>query len=161
LDCYLALIKSWVPLVPAELIFILDETGLSDWEQGKPVLIPTTIENTDMHYPGDRGIRHQTLLRCVSALGNAHCFSVQMSPPCQCFIWGFAMELTFESKISHHHISTKSCSSGICVMDFFLQLKATASFQDVEESRQFYCATTAHVAARMRFYESSLLMEFF
>jgi hypothetical protein len=69
LDRFLALITSWVLLVPAELIFNLDETGLSGWEERKPkpVLIPTTVENADLHYPVDRGIRHQTLLCCISA----------------------------------------------------------------------------------------------
>jgi hypothetical protein len=75
LDHCLALIKFWVPLVPVEFIFNLDETGLSDWEERKsrPVLIPTTVENADLHYPANRGIRYQTLLCYVSASGNAHC----------------------------------------------------------------------------------------
>jgi hypothetical protein len=71
------------------------------------------------------------------------------------------MELTFESKFSPRHISIKSHSSSMCVKYFSLQLKPFVSFQDVEESRQFCFATTAHVAARMRFYGSSRLMEFF
>jgi hypothetical protein len=51
LDRYLALIEFWVPLVPAELIFTLDETGLPDWEERKPkpVLIPTTVHNVNLH----------------------------------------------------------------------------------------------------------------
>jgi hypothetical protein len=32
LNEYISLIKEYVSLVPAELIFNLDETGLSDWE---------------------------------------------------------------------------------------------------------------------------------
>jgi hypothetical protein len=53
LDRYLAVINSWVPLVRAELIFNLDETGLSDWEERKPkpALIPTTIKKADLHSP--------------------------------------------------------------------------------------------------------------
>jgi hypothetical protein len=31
LNDYISLIKEYVPLVPAELIFDLNETGLSDW----------------------------------------------------------------------------------------------------------------------------------
>jgi hypothetical protein len=47
LDRDLALIKSWIPIVAVELIFNLDETGLSDWEErkAKSVLVPTTVEN--------------------------------------------------------------------------------------------------------------------
>jgi hypothetical protein len=45
LDLSIDLNKKWVPLVPAELIFNLDETGLSDWEDSssKPVLVPTNL----------------------------------------------------------------------------------------------------------------------
>jgi hypothetical protein len=32
----------------------------------KPVLIPTTVENADLHYPVDRGICHQTILLRVN-----------------------------------------------------------------------------------------------
>jgi hypothetical protein len=42
LNDYISLIKEYVPLAPAELIFNFDETGLSDWEQPKtkPAIIP-------------------------------------------------------------------------------------------------------------------------
>jgi hypothetical protein len=75
LDRSLALIKSWVLHVPAELFFNLDETDSSDWEEmkPKPVLIPTTVENADLSHPVDREIRHQTLLCCVSVSRDAYC----------------------------------------------------------------------------------------
>jgi hypothetical protein len=49
----------------------------------------------------------------------------------------------------------------MCVKYFSLQLKAAVDFQDVNESQQFYFATTGHVTAWMRSYGSSRLMEFF
>jgi hypothetical protein len=75
LDRYLALIKEWVPLVPAELIFNIDECGFSDWEERKKkaVLIPQRATNTSLHYPVDRKIRHQTLICCITAAGDAYC----------------------------------------------------------------------------------------
>jgi hypothetical protein len=59
LDQYLALIKEWVAVVPAELMFSIDECGLSDWEERKPksVLIPCRVNNVTLHYPVDCGIR--------------------------------------------------------------------------------------------------------
>jgi hypothetical protein len=74
MDQCIPLIKAWAPLVPAELIFNLDETGLSDWEERKPkpALIPTDLRDSHFHYPADRAIRHQTLLCCVSASGDAY-----------------------------------------------------------------------------------------
>jgi hypothetical protein len=75
LDAYINLIKSYIPLVPSELVFNLDETGLSDWEERrpKPVLIRADLANQSLHYPVDRAIRHQTLLCCISASGDAYC----------------------------------------------------------------------------------------
>jgi hypothetical protein len=99
----LALIKSWVPLVRAELFFNLDGTGLSDWEERrpKPVLIPTTIENADLHYFVDRGIRHQTLLCCVSASRDAYCSLLLCSSPASLSIFhmGIRDGIDFRIKI--------------------------------------------------------------
>jgi hypothetical protein len=41
-DEYIAMLQAYVSFVPAQLIFDLDETGLSDWEEckAKPVIIP-------------------------------------------------------------------------------------------------------------------------
>jgi hypothetical protein len=74
LNDYISLIKKYVPLVPAELIFNLDETGLSDWEEWetKPMIIPFHTSSSILHYPIDRAIRHHTLLCCVSASGDAY-----------------------------------------------------------------------------------------
>jgi hypothetical protein len=75
LNDYISLIKTYTPLVPAELIFNLDETGLSDWEErkAKPVIIQSHASQTALHYPIDRTVRHHTLLCCVSASGDAYC----------------------------------------------------------------------------------------
>jgi hypothetical protein len=69
------LVQKHVPLVPAELISNLDETGLSDWEHSKPkpVLVPTGLSDSTIHYPVNRQIWHQTLLCCLSASGDAYC----------------------------------------------------------------------------------------
>jgi hypothetical protein len=74
-DKYIDLIQACVPLVPSELIFNLDESGLSDWEErkSKAVLVKTKAADQPLHYPVDRGIRHHTLLRGISASGDAYC----------------------------------------------------------------------------------------
>jgi hypothetical protein len=71
----MTLTKEWIPAAPAELIFNLDECGFSDWEElkSKPVLIPSRVKNTVLHYPIDRGIRHQTLRCCITAACDAYC----------------------------------------------------------------------------------------
>jgi hypothetical protein len=69
------MIQELVPLVPTELVFNLDETGLSDWEERKrqPVLTPAEIDGDVIHYPIDRRIRHQTLVCCISGAGDVYC----------------------------------------------------------------------------------------
>jgi hypothetical protein len=74
LDQSIALIEKWLPPMPAGLIFIIDECGLRDWEErkAKPVRIPSRVRDATVHYPVDRGIRHQTLVCFVTAAGDAY-----------------------------------------------------------------------------------------
>jgi hypothetical protein len=83
LDQYTRLIKEYVPLVPTELLFNIDESGFSDWEEHKPkcILIPTEARKTTLHYPANRKIRHQTLVCCVTAAGNVYCPLLVSSDP--------------------------------------------------------------------------------
>jgi hypothetical protein len=76
-------IKELVPLVPTELLFNIDESGLSDWEERKLkcVLIPTEARETTLHYPASRKIRHQTLVCCVTAAVDAYCPLLVSSDP--------------------------------------------------------------------------------
>jgi hypothetical protein len=70
---YINLIKEYVPLVPTELIFNIDESGFSDWEErkSKSMLILIEARRATVHYPVSRKIRHQTLVCCVTAAGDA------------------------------------------------------------------------------------------
>jgi hypothetical protein len=60
---------------PAELVFNIDESGLSDWEEGKrkDVIVSTELELGDLHYGLDCAIRHQTLVCLISASGDVDC----------------------------------------------------------------------------------------
>jgi hypothetical protein len=59
-DQYIRLIKEYILLVPTELLFNIDESGFSDWEECKPkcVLIPTEAREMTLHYPASRKICH-------------------------------------------------------------------------------------------------------
>jgi hypothetical protein len=72
---YIVLMDKSVPLAPAELIFDMDETGLSDWEEHRPKrnLVSSEASDANIHDPVDRRIRHQTLLCCISASGDVYC----------------------------------------------------------------------------------------
>lgn len=71
---YLDLIKVLIQIRAAELIYNIDEIGLSDWEERKPktVIVPEEIDTGNLHYPVNRGIKHVTLLIKVSGGGNAY-----------------------------------------------------------------------------------------
>jgi hypothetical protein len=71
-------IKEYVPLVPGEFIFNIDGCGFSDWEEQKekPVNIPAEARRESYHYPMNRQIRHQTLICCITAAGDAYCRSL-------------------------------------------------------------------------------------
>jgi hypothetical protein len=83
LDQHIRLIKKYVPLAPTELLFNIDESSFSDWEERKPkcVMIPTEARETTLHYPASRKIRHQTLVCCVTAAGDAYCPLLVSSDP--------------------------------------------------------------------------------
>jgi hypothetical protein len=74
LNRYLALITKIVPLASCELIFNMDETGLSDWEErrAKGVVVPTTLQGRRLHFGVSRKNRHETLLCTISASGDAY-----------------------------------------------------------------------------------------
>jgi hypothetical protein len=75
LQGYVDLLRADVPLVPSELIFNPNEMDLSDWEERKPtpILISAESENRRLHYRVEHGMRHQTLMCCISASGDAYC----------------------------------------------------------------------------------------
>jgi hypothetical protein len=68
-------IKAFIPLRPSELVFNLDETGLSDWRERrlKSVLVTADTASQPFRHPVDRGIPHQTLFCCVSTSNDGHC----------------------------------------------------------------------------------------
>jgi hypothetical protein len=93
LDQHIRLIKEYGPLVPTELLFNIDESGFSDWEERKPqcALIPTEARETTLHYSASRKIRHQTLVCCVTAAGDAYCPLLVSSDPAPRAVFGHQM----------------------------------------------------------------------
>jgi hypothetical protein len=83
LERYINLMKEYVLLVPTELIFNIDESGFSDWEdrKSKSILIPIEARRTTLNYPVSRKIRQQTFVCCVTAVGDAYCALVLSAQP--------------------------------------------------------------------------------
>jgi hypothetical protein len=61
---------------------------------------------TTISWIDESGLRRYSAACQHQEMAIARCLSVQIPPPCQYFIWGFAMEMTFELKFSPHQIST-------------------------------------------------------
>ena len=68
------LVDVLITITPAELVYNIDKTGLSNWEERKPkkVVIPKELENEKINYPINRGNRHITLVVTISAGGDAY-----------------------------------------------------------------------------------------
>jgi hypothetical protein len=56
---------------PANLVFNLDEIGISDWEDRKPkkVVVPITVATHDIHHRMSRNVKHISIVKSISAGG--------------------------------------------------------------------------------------------
>ena len=59
----------------AELVFNLDEVGISDWEdrkaKTKTVIVPATMRGQTIHHEISRTVKHISVIACVSAAGES------------------------------------------------------------------------------------------
>jgi hypothetical protein len=57
----------------AELVFNLDEVGISDWEdrktKTKTVIIPATMPGQTIHHEISRTVKHISVIACIPAAG--------------------------------------------------------------------------------------------
>jgi hypothetical protein len=75
LNQYLDLVSEQIVGLKAHLVFNIDETGCSDWEERKEfdAIIPTSLHAGRVHFAVTPKVKHQTMLVCVSADGDALC----------------------------------------------------------------------------------------
>jgi hypothetical protein len=57
----------------AELVFNLDDVGLSEWEDRKykKVIIRMTMDGQMTHHRASRGVKHISIIACVTAGGES------------------------------------------------------------------------------------------
>jgi hypothetical protein len=72
-DGYLELVKQHVAGVRPRLVYNIDETDYSDWEERKPFqgILPASMAGNTLHFPVTRKIKYQTMLVCINAGGEA------------------------------------------------------------------------------------------
>jgi hypothetical protein len=57
----------------SELVFNLDEVGISEWEdrKQKKVIVPTTMIGEPIHHSVSKSVKHISVIACVSAAGES------------------------------------------------------------------------------------------
>jgi hypothetical protein len=65
-------LHKYISGMPSEMVFNVDESGTSEWENRKPIKVVTTKNHqvTAQHYPVTRKVRHTTLVACICASGD-------------------------------------------------------------------------------------------
>jgi hypothetical protein len=73
LDEAIASISQSVQGRPTELVFNLDEVGISDWEDRKTrkVIVPQTMKAQTIHHKINRSLKHVSVIACISAAGES------------------------------------------------------------------------------------------
>jgi hypothetical protein len=63
-------LREHVQRMKAELIFNLDEVGVSEWadRRDKEVVIPRTISGQTMHYRASRNVKHISIITYIKAV---------------------------------------------------------------------------------------------
>jgi hypothetical protein len=63
----------YVQGMKAELVFNLDEVGVSEWEdcRDKKVVIPRALSGQTIHHHASRNLKHTSVITCISAAGES------------------------------------------------------------------------------------------
>jgi hypothetical protein len=73
LDAMLECLRQQVQDRCAELVFNLDEVGISEWEDGvaRKAIVPVSMSGQTIHHGAHYNLKHISLVRCVSANGES------------------------------------------------------------------------------------------
>jgi hypothetical protein len=69
LDETIRCLREYVQGMKAELMFNLDEVGLSEWEdrKDKKVIVPMTMDGQTIHHRASRNVKHISIITCIIA----------------------------------------------------------------------------------------------
>jgi hypothetical protein len=73
LEEIISCLREFVQTIKAELVFNLDEVGMSDWEarKDKKVVLPTGLNDQTIHHRVSRNVKHISIIACISAGGES------------------------------------------------------------------------------------------
>ena len=129
---FLDLVDHIIQITPAELVYNIDETGLSDWEERhtKTVIVPSEIDVENLHYPVDRGNRHITFIVTISGGGDAYFpLAVTSNPELeQIFDLGVRRDVDLFLKISNSPYINKETFVNHIMQNFIPQVQNDRRF---------------------------------
>jgi hypothetical protein len=73
LDETICCLREYVQGMKAELVFNLDEVGLSEWEdrKDKRVIVPMKMDSQTIHHRASRNVKHISIITCITAGGES------------------------------------------------------------------------------------------
>jgi hypothetical protein len=73
LDETVCCLRDYVHVMKSELVFNLDEVGMSEWEdrKQKKMIVSTTMIGEPIHHGVSRSVKHISVISCVSAAGES------------------------------------------------------------------------------------------
>jgi hypothetical protein len=91
--------------VSSGFVYNIDETGCSDWEERKPFrgIIPASMDRNRIHFPVNRRIKHQIMLVCINAAGEALCPLIVTSDPATMGVFRDDIEEDVDLKVHVGH----------------------------------------------------------
>jgi hypothetical protein len=134
-------------------MFNLDETGLSDWKDSKPkpVLVPTDLADSMIHYPGNSPMRYQASPYCISTSEDACCPFLAPSEEsmCQVLDMGIRNRIDFQIRIAHPRMLRIKQSSSTREVSLPRLSKPIEMSRDVKQNRQLSSVNAHLVSALM------------
>jgi hypothetical protein len=87
-------IKTSIQNTRVELVFNLDEIGISKWEDsiGRKVIIPSTMRDEKIFHGIHRGLKHISAVACILASGNHMMPFVLSSQVSDAVVWKLKIE---------------------------------------------------------------------
>lgn len=138
LQDFLDLIENIISITPAELIYNIDETGLSDWEErkSKTVVVPTELAKNKLNYPIDRRNKHVTLVVTISAGGDAYFPMAITSDPTldQIFDLGIRRDTDLILQVSNSSYVNKQIFNNHIINNFIPQVEIDRKFVNLMDN---------------------------
>jgi hypothetical protein len=152
LDEMVRCLREYVQGMKAELIFNLDEVGMSELEnrKDKKVMVPKTMDSRTIHYRASRNVKHISIITCIGA-GEKYwrLTSWHRRTPIP-FTWGWRIAPFVWILISccdndRNRISVVSFSRSILIVSLSLTLTSHGTRKNSQDAKLYFWWTIIHL----------------